>query len=141
MADEAKVRYGRKKLDKEAYEQQESEARESTREGTRFGPRKFATEKAPPVKGKAGRTRTTEKTEETPPAREPTGSLPSIAKLKELLAKSPAQLDAALEVEMKQDRPRKGALHLFKEVEEGKGDAARGDVLTNIDAALASLGE
>lgn len=149
MSEQAKVRYGRKKLDAEAYEQQETEARESTREATRFGSRKFQTEKPAPVKGRGARTRTTGDDpkgdagngQEKEPPRTPTGSLPSIAKLRELLTKSPGQLDAAIEVEMKQEKPRKGALQLFLEVEEGKGDDARAETVAKIGAALAAFEE
>lgn len=127
-------RYGRKKLDAAAYAAQQEAATREGREATRFGPRKIGTEKVAP-----------ESKASSPPAapssREPTGTLPSIAKLKALLAKSPAQLDAALEVELKQETPRKGALQLFQEVEEGKGDDARADVLAKIGAALDSFAD
>lgn len=130
--DIATPRYGRKKLDEAAYAAQLEAATREGREATRFGRKKIDTDK-----GAASKATEPEK----PETRTPTGSLPSIAKLKELLAKSPAQLDAAMEIELKQDRPRKGALQLFQEVEEGKGDDARPDVLATIGAALESLTE
>lgn len=124
--DIATPRYGRRKLDEAAYAAQLEATTREGREATRFGPRKIGSEKT--VETKAA------KSEQEPPRT--TGTPPSIAKLKDLLAKSPAQLDAALEVEMKQEKPRKGALHLFLEVEEGKGDDARPDVVAKIGAAL-----
>lgn len=130
--DIATPRYGRKKLDEAAYLAQQEAATREGREATRFGRRKIDGEKTPA---------TASATTPAPDTRTPTGSLPSIAKLRELLAKSPAQLDAAMEVEMKQDRPRKGALQLFQEIEEGKGDDARPGVLATIGAALDSLAE
>lgn len=136
---EVKVRYGRRKLDAEAYSAQKKAKAERVdgREGTRYGKRKIATEPLP--KGKQGSTRTMTAPPSDPP-REPTGTLPSIAKLKELLAAKPAQLDAAIEVELKQEKPRKGALILFHEIENDK-EEPRADVLDKIDAALASFEE
>lgn len=125
-------RYGRKKLDEAAYAAQLEATTREGREATRFGPRKIGGEKG---ETKVAAEPETKKTSE----RAPTGTLPSISKLKELLAKSPAQLDAALEVELKHEKPRKGALQLFQEVEEGKGDDARADVLAKIGAALQSF--
>lgn len=127
-------RYGRKKLDKEAYDAQQEAATREGREATRFGSRKIGTVKAAPEGKATGKS-------EKPDERVPTGTPPSIAKLKELLAKSPAQLDAALEIELKQEKPRKGALQLFQEVEEGKGDDARPDVVAKIGAALDAFAE
>lgn len=129
--DIATPRYGRRKLDEAAYAAQLEATTREGREATRFGPRKIGSAKAADTSSEPAKE----------PSREPTGSLPSIPKLKELLGKSPAQLDAAIEVEMKQDKPRKGALHLFQEIEEGKGDDARADVLAKIGAALEAFEE
>lgn len=136
--DIATPRYGKKKLDPEALAAQLEATTREGRESTRFGARKIETVKSTPVKGDS-RTRTT--TDPKVEERAPTGTVPAIPALKKLLRETPAQLDAAIEVEMKQEKPRKGALQLFLEIEEGKGEDARPDVVAKIGAALSAFEE
>lgn len=131
--DVAQVRYGRRKLDADAYEAQEKVKPLEGREGTRYGEKKGAVTPAA-----ASDEKKTAGTPATPPA---TSSVLSIAKLETALKAKRDLLDSAIQAELRQEVPRKGALELFIEVEKSKGESARGDVLTTLEAALASREE
>ena len=97
------TRYGRRKLGDKVFEAQQARATSvQSASGVVYGPKKGGPKKAAPA---------------TPAVTLEEANLDELAAL---LEADPALLDRAIELELAEGKPRKGALALFRELEEAK---------------------
>lgn len=136
MADEldnAVPRYGKRKLDEAQYEKQKAAKTLSGRAATKYGARK-GNGPAPAATPPAATPRTPQ---EIAAAAKAAGAL-SLEQLQAALGRRPEMLDSAIALELKLQRPRRGALRLFLETEAKRKSGARAEVVERLNAALAN---
>lgn len=112
---------GPRKIGKKAFEKRQKEKVNKSRPATVYGRRKGG-----PVAA-----------EEKPyPFEKANGNPITISSLKELLAEKPELLGAAIEYECSLDDPRKGAVEHLLELEQGRDEGPREDVVQLLQAFL-----
>jgi hypothetical protein len=112
--------YGKRKLGAEEYAAQSSKKKAISSEGVVYGKRKTAGDEPPaPV----------ERNPFLLAADKDSSGYVNLKEMEATLTKQPELLDAAIEAEFRKGTPRKGALALFTEVENGREGGPRSDVI------------
>lgn len=122
------TKYGRRKLDSKAYAEQSAAAAKvasGSEGGTVYGSRKAGANPEPTSPDNSFRAR----------ADADGNGIVTLAELEAKLREKPELLDEAISAEFADGKPRKGALVLFRELEQAKGEAARPEVIATIEQA------
>lgn len=128
-AQESKTLYGPRKLGDEAFAKQEEEQTRSHRDATVYGSRK-GDQPAAPAKQEEGASSPLNPFEAT--GDEDSSGYVTLSELEAVLAKRPQLLDAAIEAEFRDGKPRKGAITLFLDLEQQRKGGPRDEVIERL---------
>lgn len=134
------VRYGPKKIGQEEFERQQAMKQFEGRQGTVYGkrkgdgadPSKVVLKHSNPESGRSRKNAPKESARDEPqgnPFVDEKGSVVTISDMGEILEGKPGLLDVAIETELAQPSPRKGAVELLQKTENARPSGARESVL------------
>lgn len=129
-------RYGPRKIGQEEFERQQAMKQFEGRQSTVYGPRKGDPSKPVLLKHTdpdKDRDRPRESAAGANPFRKEDGDVVTIGRMGELLEENPGLLDVAIETELAQAEPRKGAVELLLKTERARPAGERESVIQLLD--------